>query len=177
MTSNTAVITRRSVFTEGLISGIIGATAVAAWFLIVDIVRGSPFFVPAGLGHALLHGAGVKGVEGRLALVIAYTVFHYVAFIIAGVIAATILRRSEQQPSLLVGALFLLVVFELGFLGLSSLIAMTSALGTSGWLLVSIGNIIAAVAMGLYLRKAYPAAGSELNAALRGDDDQPGGKT
>lgn len=171
--SNKDVTARRSVFTEGIIAGIIGATAVAAWFLIVDLARGNAFFVPAGLGHAFLHGIGVRGVEGRFSLVVAYTLFHYAAFIAAGVIAAIILRRSEREPSLLVGALLLLIVFELGFLGLSSLIAMTSALGTSGWLLVSIGNVIAAVTMGLYLWKAYPGAGRGLGSALRGDDDQP----
>lgn len=171
--SNEAMLARRSVFTEGITSGVIGASAVAAWFLVVDVVRGNPFFVPAGLGHAFLHGLGIKGVEGRFALVLAYSVFHYAAFILAGIVAAIILRRSEQEPSLLVGAMFLLVVFEFGFLGLSSVIAMTSALGTSGWLFVSIGNVIAAVSMGLYLWKAYPGTGRGLGTALRGDDDQP----
>src|SRR5205823_1851736 len=37
---------------EGFIAGLIGAGAVALWFLIVDIIAGRPFFTPAMLGSA-----------------------------------------------------------------------------------------------------------------------------
>ena len=35
---------------EGFIAGLIGAGAVALWFLIVDMIAGRPFFTPAMLG-------------------------------------------------------------------------------------------------------------------------------
>ena len=35
---------------EGFIAGLIGAGAVALWFLIVDTIAGRPFFTPAMLG-------------------------------------------------------------------------------------------------------------------------------
>src|SRR5207237_708962 len=37
---------------EGFIAGLIGAGAVALWFLIVDVIAGRPFFTPAMLGSA-----------------------------------------------------------------------------------------------------------------------------
>ena len=38
---------------EGLIAGILGAATIAVWFLIVDSVRGQPFYTPSILGTAL----------------------------------------------------------------------------------------------------------------------------
>ena len=54
---------------EGFIAGLIGATLVATWFLLVDLVAGRPFFTPAMLGDALFWGvrdpAGVSQVTVR----------------------------------------------------------------------------------------------------------------
>jgi len=41
---------------EGFIAGLIGAGAVALWFLIVDVIAGRPFFTPAMLGSAVFWG-------------------------------------------------------------------------------------------------------------------------
>ena len=38
---------------EGAIAGIIGASVVALWFLMVDSIAGRPFFTPAVLGASL----------------------------------------------------------------------------------------------------------------------------
>lgn len=68
--------------------------------------------------------------------------------------------------------MLLLIVFEIAFLALSSIIARVSTLGQPGWLLVSVGNLIAALVMGTYLWRANPGAMRGLNASLGGDDDQ-----
>lgn len=106
---------RNSIMRDGLTAGVLGATAVAALFFIVDLLRGQPFLVPAGLGHQLLHAFGLAGNEGMLLHVIAYSLFHYVAFALVGIAAAMVARRAEQQPALLAGAFLLFVVFEAGF--------------------------------------------------------------
>jgi len=41
---------------EGLVSGLLGAGAVAVWFLLYDVAAGVPLRTPALLGAALLHG-------------------------------------------------------------------------------------------------------------------------
>ena len=164
---------RQSAVREGAVAGVLGATAVAAFFFVIDLLRGNPFLVPAGLGHAVLHVIGITGVEGRFALIAAYTVFHYAAFVFTGILAALALRRAERHPSVLVGALLLLVVFEIAFFAFSSVIARVSSLGTPGFALVSIGNLIAAGIMGFYLWRAHPEAARNLNASLRGEDDLP----
>src|SRR5512132_1215079 len=58
---------------EGLVSGLLGAAAVAVWFLLYDTAAGAPFRTPALLGAALFHGLRDPG-----ALVITWTgVFQY----------------------------------------------------------------------------------------------------
>ena len=46
----------RQVLHEGFIAGLIGAAAVALWFLVVDVIAGRPFFTPAMLGSAVFWG-------------------------------------------------------------------------------------------------------------------------
>lgn len=158
----------RSIVTEGLIAGLLGATTVALWFLIVDFVRGRPFLVPAALGHALVHAIGAARNEGAVAHILVYTVFHYIAFAVVGVLAAAILRRAETHVSVLAGAFLLFVIFEIGFYLLSAVIAESPSLGAAGWYFVALGNLIAAVVMGTYLWRAHPGLGARLDDALSG---------
>src|SRR5881392_1355018 len=39
---------------EGIITGFIGATAIAVWFLIVDTIAGHPFYTPIFLGKGVV---------------------------------------------------------------------------------------------------------------------------
>ena len=73
--------TRHNLVREGLIAGILGATSVALWFLVLDVAAGRAFHTPAVLGTALLGVFGPAGSEGDVVRVIAYTIFHYGAFI------------------------------------------------------------------------------------------------
>jgi hypothetical protein len=49
---------------EGFIAGLIGATSVAVWFLIVDLIAGRPLFTPSVLGEALMNVLGPNRGEG-----------------------------------------------------------------------------------------------------------------
>lgn len=158
----------RSVLAEGVIAGVLGASAVALWFLIVDFARGRPFLVPAALGHGLLHATGLAGREGMLANVVMYTIFHYAAFLAIGVLAALLLRRAEGEPLILAGAFLLFIVFEVGFYIFSSVIAESPVLGAPSWYMVTVGNLLAAAVMGVYLWRAHPGLGGQLDHALSG---------
>jgi hypothetical protein len=55
---------RRRIVREAVVAGLLGAAAVAIWFLLLDLLRGQPFFTPAALGSALFDGArGVAEVD------------------------------------------------------------------------------------------------------------------
>ena len=46
---------------EGLTAGVLGATAVAVWFLILDTIAGRPFATPSMLGASLATLFGAPG--------------------------------------------------------------------------------------------------------------------
>jgi hypothetical protein len=155
---------------EGIIAGLIGATSVAIWFLIVDLIAGHPLETPATLGAGLMSVLGPERGDSLATQVIFYTIFHYVAFMVIGIIVAALLGLSERQPSVLAGMLILFVAFELGFYGIVTLLAHSSMPAGMAWYQIGAANIVAALVMGLYLRRAHPHAGERLREVLAGGE-------
>jgi len=160
----------RSVTWNGTLAGVLGATSVAAWFLLTDTLRGRPFGVPLGLGHNLLHFLGVQRPDGTIVPVATYTIFHYTAFIVVGIGAAAVAHRSRRDASLLAGAFLLFAVLEGAFFGFAAFISATSVIGAGAWYQIGIANLIAATVMGMYLWRAYPHLVRQLDVALSGRD-------
>ena len=161
---------RHTIVRDGVVAGILGATAVAVWFLGLDTLRGHPFATPAALGRGLVGILGPHGSEGPAVFVAAYTVFHYVAFIAVGLLVAVIVHFAQRQPSVLAGAMMLFVAIEIGFYGLSSALSESPFFGALGWAQVATGNLIAALVMGTYMWRTHPELGRELNHALSGGE-------
>jgi hypothetical protein len=157
---------RHTIARDGIVAGLLGATAVAVWFLILDIMYRQAFATPAALGRGLLRILGPRGGEGMAVFVIAYTVFHFAAFILVGFLVAVIVHWAEREPTVLAGAMMLFVVFEIGFYGLSSALTELPFFGALGWAQVATGNLIAAIVMGTYMWRTHPELGRELRHAL-----------
>ena len=64
---------RNSIVRDGVVAGVLGATAVALWFLGVDSLYATPLATPAALGRGLLRLFGPPGGEGVATFVLAYT--------------------------------------------------------------------------------------------------------
>lgn len=150
------------VIRQGIVAGIIGALVVATWFLIVDSIAGQPLFTPAALGSAIFNGAfGAPGVEFSAKTIVGYTMIHFAAFLLAGVLVSGLVTQAEQAPYLVFGMVLLLVVFETFF------IVMVVMLGTwlmeaLAWWSVLAGNALAALSMGAYMLKVHPQLRAEL---------------
>lgn len=141
---------------EGFVSGLIGAWAVASWFLIVDVVAGRPFFTPAMLGDALFWGQrDPSQVAIAFPTVIGYTMVHILAFVVVGFIAALLAYEVELFPSTLFIVIVFFAIFEFGFYVIVATLARP-LLGALAWWNVAIGNAIAAFGMGYYLWRAHP---------------------
>lgn len=144
------------VLREGIVAGLLGAAAVAAWFLVVDLVAREPLWTPAALGSALFKGASTpEAVRLTASTVLGYTVVHLAGFLLLGSVAAGLVAQAEKFPPLVFALLLLLVVFEVFFIGL------TVALGEwilerLAWWSVFVGNLLAAGAMGGYLWRSHP---------------------
>src|SRR5688572_14869239 len=92
---------------EGIVAGVLGASAVAIWFLILDTASGRPFYTPQMLGASMATFFGAPGTGHPIPLVLGYTLVHFAAFILVGLIVSAVVNSAEGQPSLLIGAAFL----------------------------------------------------------------------
>src|SRR5688572_13269490 len=125
----------RNVIREGLIAGVIGATGIAIWFLIVDTIAQRPLFTPALLGSGVLSvfDRATSTVPSFAESVIMYTFFHYAVFCIAGIIVSVVVGLAESTPSILGGFFILFVVFELGIHSLVIILRESTILGALAW--------------------------------------------
>jgi hypothetical protein len=147
-----------STIREGVIAGALGALAVALWFLLVDGIAGRALHTPALLGALVLRTPDpIAASEGpnRLMLAALYTPIHFFLFALFGVLVMFLMHRAKKQPSLLMLALMLFSVFEVGFTGLVAFLEQT-ALGDLAWYQVAIGNLIAVIVMGWYVWRRHP---------------------
>lgn len=156
---------------EGLITGFIGATAIAVWFLVVDTVRGHPFATPIFLGEGVVSVLG-KNMMGDTAFthVLGYTIFHYVAFFVVGIVLTVIVHQAERTPGILAGLLVAVVMMTLGFYMIAA--AFThSALGQISWVQIFVANLLASGLMLGYQWRKHPRLEQQLKQALEGTDD------
>jgi hypothetical protein len=156
---------------EGIITGFIGATAIAIWFLIVDTIAGHPFYTPIYLGKGVVSVLG-KNMMGDTAFthVLGYTVFHYAAFFIVGILLTVIVHQAERTPGILAGLLVAFVMMTLGFYMIAAVFTQ-SALGGMSWPNIFVANLLASGLMLWYLWRKHPRLDAHLRRALEGTDD------
>jgi len=161
-------LTSHSTIREGIIAGAVGATAVAIWFLVVDLIAAELFFTPIRLGMAVGSVAGIRPMLDVPAVAfIGYTIIHYIGFAVIGIAAAGIVHLSRAEPSLLVGAFLAFVVSEALFYGFIAILHQTELLGHLTWVLIAAGNLIGALAIGWKMWRDHPAwRGSEASVPL-----------
>lgn len=142
---------------DGLFTGMIGALIVALWFLVLDVSSGRPFYTPALLGTVLLHGgaAAAQGVMVAPLEIAAYTAFHFMAFLAVGLALSYLMTLFEKAPIVGFVLLVLFLCLQLGFFVLDVVLGAQLMGRLQPWTVV-VGNVLAAVAMTLYLWKRHP---------------------
>jgi hypothetical protein len=150
------VLREHPLLVRGLITGLIGAAAVALWFLVLDIAQGRPFYTPAALGSLLFFGASSPdAVRMDVGVIAAYTAVHLAAFAAGGIALEWGAGRLERAPGMWLMALLTVIILEGLFIGTVG--------SLSGWVLGDLGvwaiiiaNLAAAAAMGAWLWKTHP---------------------
>jgi len=151
-----AALRDHRLLSEGLKVGTAGAVTVGVWFLLLDVIGGRPFFTPAALGSLLFLGTDTAtGVQITPGLVAGYTVFHLGAFALVGTALVWISERVEQAPGMWLGALMVLIVCEVGFIGVAGLLGAW-VLGSLGWWAIGVGNVLAVAIMGHIVWRTHP---------------------
>lgn len=132
---------------EGSVIGVLGAAVVAAWFLLHDLLAGTPFRTPALLAGVLLHGLrDAQAVVITVPLVLQYTAVHGLAFIAFGWAAAGLLALADREPRVLFELFMLFCCFEVFGVALISVLAEW-LFETLAWWTILTGNLLAAVTM------------------------------
>ena len=151
------VLDEHRILREGLYGGLIGAGAVAVWFLLIDAIFGRLLFTPGALGSVLFHGArSLADVQTDALTILGYSGLHVLAFFVTGLVAAAIVTEAEDYAMpLILGAILLFVTFETFFIGMLAIVAQW-LLAVIPWWSILIGNVIAALAMGAYLWRNHP---------------------
>lgn len=157
------------VLREGLIAGVLGGLAVAAWFFVIDLFLGRLLYTPGALGSALLNGVtSPDAVQITAGTVLGYTAIHFTGFIAMGLVFAALVTRAEENPPLLMGLALLFVTFETLLLGLVAILAAW-LLDVLPWWSIALSNLVAAGVMAAYLWRAHPRLRSEVE---RADGDE-----
>jgi hypothetical protein len=149
------------VLKRGAISGAVGATVLALWFLAVDFAVGDPLRTVAFVSDALLGGGA--------ATIPAYTVLHYISFTVIGLTAAWALHRVPVKAPYLVGTALGFFLFDMIFYW-SVAVTGADVVAEVGWGEVLVGNIVAGITVvGIILRMQAPEEEAWLKTVLSGD--------
>ena len=105
--------------------------------------------------------------DGTTALAL-YTLFHFVAFIATGIIAAAIVQVTIKQPVALLLFVILFFAFEVAFTGFVTFVGVQSSTAISP-VQVAIGNVVASIAMALFFRSRHPRL-TQLGKALENEE-------
>jgi len=142
---------------DGAVTGLIGASVVAAWFFVIDVAQGRPFATPNVLGEVFVFGtASPSYAVINFWAVAAYTIVHLLVFAVIGMAMTSLFHASmvsaPARPALMMG----FVAFEFFFLGVTLLYNARTGQTFPAWSVLA-ANGLAAVAMGGWLWRGHPA--------------------
>lgn len=156
-------VAQRSPGEDGTWVGLIGATVVAVWFLILDVAAGHPLRTPSVLGQVLLMGRDRPDVATTdFTGVILYTAFHMVVFLAFGFVLAYLVRWALSNHFIRYALIPLFLAFALFFVVVVLMLGEETRSLFPVWSVLA-ANTLAALCMGYYLWRNHP----ELRRALQ----------
>ncbi|MEE9208446.1 MAG: hypothetical protein V3U67_08790 [Gemmatimonadota bacterium] len=135
---------------SGVVAGLLAATALIVLFFFIDLAKGQPLATPTFLSGALL---GQEMPEATPLRIGAYTLAHYLAFVVLGTLAAIMFDTFKIPRNLTIGAAFGLFACSLVFYP-ALIITGTDILSAPAWQAVFFGNVLAGLVMVAYLHYA-----------------------
>ncbi|MEN8160512.1 MAG: hypothetical protein ABFS41_10625 [Myxococcota bacterium] len=137
---------------DGIFAGLIGASAVALWFLALDAVLREPLYTPSLVGNALLGGVSPAAAPPiDLTMVAGFTAVHSFLFIVFGIAASWVVDQFQHTPDMPLISIATFIALEGGFVLATKLLVPELAEAIGHGFIVA-GNAFAAVGMGIYLR-------------------------
>ena len=156
---------KRSIIGEGIVVGLLGGTAVAAWFLLYDLAAGVPFRTPALLGATIFDGLlDPAALVITPALVLKYTVLHGLAFLAFGTAAAGLFALVDYERRVLFAVFMLFCCFEVFIVGMVMTLAERLIDAIPIWSILGANFLAAVVMLGFLFRSHHRFAREVLTA-------------
>ena len=141
---------------DAFYSGAIGGSIVALFFLVLDTIRGEPFFTPSLMGQVLFEGATAQEVvDLRLDMVAYYSAVHFAMFGMLGGAVALAVREVELHARNPVGVLVGLFVFVEWAFFVATWIFLPGVMAALGPFRVAFANLLAASGIVLFLTSQH----------------------
>ncbi len=151
-----AIRHRHDLLREGIFTGVLGAVAVAGWFLVIDAMQGRLLATPSVLGQVILFNKPNPVITPvQMGPVVAYTLLHVGAFIGFGIAITHLVHLAMYSPLVRFALMIVAVVFELFFF----MVTYALFTGTSNhfpWWSVLGANTLSLLAMSFYLMRRHP---------------------
>ncbi len=146
-------------FLEAVYAGIFGGSAVAIFFLLVDILNGQPLFTPSLLGSVLVLGADATDVATvRLDAVFYFSIIHVTAFTALGALVSFVVHEVElysKHPVIVLLVFF--GIIEAGFFVIAPL-ALPGVVEVLGIARIASANLFAAIVLAVFFVLTHHAA-------------------
>lgn len=155
--------TRSAAMLRGAVAGLVAATVLVLWFLVIDLLAGRPFQTPRVLASSVF-GVEQATVDSRL--LVLYTALHYIVFVAIGAIVAFVIRAARLGGGFLFGLFIGLFLFDAMFY-LSVVVTGVNVVERLGWPAVLFGSLLAGTSLALTLRLLGLTHGTRLAQALR----------
>jgi hypothetical protein len=157
---------------EGVVTGLVGAIAVAVWYLVADAAAGAPLRTPNMLGQ-IFFGTGrlpsARPIEAGP--VLGYTVLHFLMFILIGIVLTGLVHLVSRRQELRMG---LWLAFVLAFAWLCFHIYLLTPLTgdrAPPWVTMT-GAVVGVAALALFLWYRHPRLRRSLAEVPLGDETE-----
>jgi hypothetical protein len=151
-----------STIREGLVTGLIGALIVTAWYFAVDLGRGQALYTPNVLGQVFVQGDTIPAVHTTSSeAVVQYELLHFGVFCLFGWGLAALTHSAVRNPALRMAVWMGVVI---GFVFLVGFFYMLHWLTDQAfpWWTSLIASVLGVGSMGLYLWRRHPALQTSL---------------
>ena len=164
---------QHSTVREGILTGLIGALVVAAWYFAVDVGRGEVFYTPNVLGQVFVGRDTMPTVRQIVPQAVAeYSVLHFVVFLVLGVALSGLTHMAIRNSTLRMGIWLGLVISFLFFLGFLFVLYSVTDERFPWWPSLG-GSLLAIGSMGFYLWRRHPGLRGSFREAPLGDEVKP----
>jgi hypothetical protein len=141
---------------DAFFGGALAGSAIALFFLILDVLQGRPLFTPSLIGTALFTDADPSAVTAiRLVMVAYFSVVHFAAFFALGGAMSRLFTWSaivHRHPAVVAGAVFLILTLTLAVADLLLMPGVIAAIGVGR---VLAANLVCGCVMAWFIRRAH----------------------